>query len=597
MRPIIEKIKDWWRSADRTQKIVTLGGGGLLVAVATGAFIIASQPRMAPVYPGTPAAQQAGIRDELLSLGYPVDVNQKGDVLAPVDKLPEIHMQLEQAGKAPVASSRGIDWLSQTSPFTSPGQERERIKAAREGELAASIETLDSVRAARVHINFGKESPFATEGAPPTAVINITEDGSKRVSTEEAAAIARLVQNAVPGLESEGVTVITSDGRMAFDGEAMAEGSFEGTRKIDMEFAESQRREKDLQRRLDQAFGPGATIATVGVELDLDEVRTETTSETPTRQPIARNTMTETLEGGPAGSSGVSGISSNLPEALGEAQNGGEGSTGYSSEVRQEEFGRANESTLSVKAPGSVKTMTLNVLVDSEVIADPAPVQQFLDGLLAARGEREFQATVTSAPFSKAAQEAAKSAEAAASQQAILQQVISMLPAIALVILGFILIKAMRGKSSSNASGPEAALPGGGSMPFPQMPMPQPGMPVNPQDYAAYYAQQAAVSDNPLLAAAQAQQDAVMMQARALEAPVNDGDSAAALLQAMAKQQSGSDEEDAPYWAFEEDEQGEIQFKEIREKVDVPLEQIRSLAKTRPETVAQLLKSWMMEDR
>lgn len=595
MRPIIEKIKDWWRSADRTQKVVTLGGGTLLLAVAVGAFIIASQPRMAPVYPGAPGAQQAVVREELISMGYPVDVNQKGDVLAPVDKLPEIKMQLEKGGKAPAASSRGIDWLSQTSPFTSPGQERERIKAAREGELAASIETLESVRSARVHINFGKESPFATEGAPPTAVVNITENGTQMVNGEEAAAIARLVQNSVPGLESEGVTVITSDGRIAYDGEAMAEGSYEGTRKIDMEFAESQRREKDLQRRLDQAFGPGATIATVAVELDLDEVRTETKSETPTRQPLARNTMTETLEGGASGTNGMSGASANLPEALGEAQNGGEGGTGYSSEVRQEEFGRANESTLSVKAPGSVKTMTLNVLVDSEVIADPAPVQQFLDGLLAARGEREFQATVTSAPFSKAAQEAAKSAEAAASQQAILQQVISMLPAAALVILGFILIRAMRGKSMSTAASAEAALPGGGSMPFPQMPMSQPGMPSNPQEYAAFYAQQAA--DNPLLATAQAQQDAVMMQARALEAPVKDGESASAVLQAMAKAEAKPEEEEVPYWAFEEDEQGEMQFKEIREKVDVPLEQIRTLAKTRPETVAQLLKSWMMEDR
>jgi flagellar biosynthesis/type III secretory pathway M-ring protein FliF/YscJ len=41
----------------------------------------------------------------------------------------------------------------------------------------------------------------------------------------------------------------------------------------------------------------------------------------------------------------------------------------------------------------------------------------------------------------------------------------------------------------------------------------------------------------------------------------------------------------------------DVALEDIHEKVDVPLEQIKKLSKQRPETVAMLLKGWMMDDR
>ena len=35
----------------------------------------------------------------------------------------------------------------------------------------------------------------------------------------------------------------------------------------------------------------------------------------------------------------------------------------------------------------------------------------------------------------------------------------------------------------------------------------------------------------------------------------------------------------------------------IKKRLDLPLEQIKKLARQRPETVAMLLKSWISEDR
>ena len=38
------------------------------------------------------------------------------------------------------------------------------------------------------------------------------------------------------------------------------------------------------------------------------------------------------------------------------------------------------------------------------------------------------------------------------------------------------------------------------------------------------------------------------------------------------------------------------EIKAIRARINVPLEQIKHMAKTKPESVAMLLKGWMMED-
>jgi flagellar biosynthesis/type III secretory pathway M-ring protein FliF/YscJ len=40
-----------------------------------------------------------------------------------------------------------------------------------------------------------------------------------------------------------------------------------------------------------------------------------------------------------------------------------------------------------------------------------------------------------------------------------------------------------------------------------------------------------------------------------------------------------------------------IDIANIKTKIDLPLEQIKKLARQRPDTVAMLLKSWIMEDR
>jgi flagellar biosynthesis/type III secretory pathway M-ring protein FliF/YscJ len=41
----------------------------------------------------------------------------------------------------------------------------------------------------------------------------------------------------------------------------------------------------------------------------------------------------------------------------------------------------------------------------------------------------------------------------------------------------------------------------------------------------------------------------------------------------------------------------EVDVEGIKRKIDMPLEQIKKLARQRPEVVAMLLKSWVMDER
>ncbi len=49
-------------------------------------------------------------------------------------------------------------------------------------------------------------------------------------------------------------------------------------------------------------------------------------------------------------------------------------------------------------------------------------------------------------------------------------------------------------------------------------------------------------------------------------------------------------------YSDEDDEDDDVSIDSLKTKVDVPLEQIRKMARKNPEVVATLLKSWMMEE-
>lgn len=91
-------------------------------------------------------------------------------------------------------------------------QEQQRFQRALEQDLARSIQSLDAVELARVHLALPKVSPFLRDGPVATAAVLVRLRHDAQLSPEQVAAIQALVAAGVPRLQPTNVQVFDPDG-------------------------------------------------------------------------------------------------------------------------------------------------------------------------------------------------------------------------------------------------------------------------------------------------------------------------------------------------------------------------------------------------
>jgi len=517
----------------------------LLIGFLALTAYFSGQAKYQPLFAGLSPEDQATVVDGLNAAGIPSQVEASGSVSVPADKVATARMRLAQDDKLPTGG-KGSDILGSLSSFSTPAQEREAIRLAQEAALSRSISTLDSVKSAIVHISPGKDSPFADETVAPSAVVNVHLASASLPALEESKAIARLVQYAVPGLQAKNVSVIDTSGRMLFDGAEESSPTTLGNRKLQAEIAEAKRRESELQRRLDVAFGPGNTIASIQVSLDMDTV-SEQKYDFALGDKKVTEQATETMTDPKSSAIGITGADGSP------ATPGASRGPAYSSTVTANQYPSTETRTERSKAVGELTAMTVSVIANATKVEDTAPLQAILDDYLGARnGQPGFSASVQSVPFDATAVQDQKKAAAAASSSNMMGQVMSLLPVAALVVVGVLFSKSIvKAATSSRANLSTAST-------------------------RALDAGALTLSSNPALAS----------RADMARSLASDPDIQAALKEAGLESVSDLGHFDDT-----------VDVEEIRRRIDVPLEQIKKLARHRPETVAMLLKTWLLEER
>lgn len=536
MGGLVIQIRQWWETADRAQRTVAIGGGAFLALVAAFVVMFASRPQMKPAFIGLSLQDQSNVVAELSKDGFSPETNERGDVLVPSGQIQEARMKVAAAGKMPSTTGFGDEALQKLGIMETPEVEKERLKTILEGRLNETLNAADGIGSAQVHIVLADNSPFVRDKRPATASVSVTERAGGSVGRDQARAIATLVANSTPGLAINDVSVINNRMEVLWDGKQMDTGVGAINGKLQAEVSEARRREGELQAMLEPAFGPQAVIAKVNLELDFDE----TTKDTDTFEPVKVQT-TKTSETMTPNSAAATGAPTSA--ASGNYKMDNSQFTPY-----------PNETQTHVKpVGGSLKSMAIDVIVNSEKVKDTQPVKDIIDGYLGGLGADagHFTSKVTSVAFDTTASKAASDAASSSAGSQKMQQIISLLPIIALIVVGVVVMKSVGKLSKAPAM---AALPGGGTL--------------------------AITTSAPALPAAAA--EAIRMAER------NPND---ANMQQLARQMTDAglteDEAEAQLAAI----------KGISRKVNVPLEQIKKMSSDRPETVAMLIKGWLLEER
>jgi len=565
MGGLIQRIKIWWQGADRTQKLIAICGSGIFVALLLTTFLFASKPKMSLVFTNLDPEDTGSVAMEIENMGIACDYDQNGNVKVPSDKVAQVRAGLAMKGKLPKPGHNfGSDAFSKLSFISDPKVQEQQLKAIEESELSEAIQVFDGVAGANVQVTPAEDTAFESEKKPAAANVTVSEATGSMISSDEARAMANLVASSVPGLDTSKVTIFTRSGRALWDGQDMVNGTGPGINKLDLEKQESRKRRDELQETLNKVLGQGNAIAMVDVSLDMDSYHED--SNKPGKKPLSSTTISENLKTNATGAGGQppAGLTTNLPTASAGAA--GNSNSGYT--VTQSHVDNPPETVVRSgdHVPGDIKSMAITVLVNNTDPATIKSVQDLTKGYLGSRAtDPNFTASVVPTKFDTTQADAAKTAESASASSSRMAQILSILPMVALIAVAFFVIKAM-GKFANRPMPAMLAMASGG-----------PGLPMSGQGGQMFASSLPSAHSKALESANRFVLPEIVKQ-KALEAGISEEQLQAAIEEAG---EAGISVDDIP---------------SIKNKVNVPLEQIKKMASERPETVAMMIKSWLIEE-
>jgi flagellar M-ring protein FliF len=396
------------------QKMVSLVGTGALVLAAFLVFSWASAPSYTPLFSDLSPGDAASIIEQLDTSGVPYELTDGGaTVMVPRDEVYKLRIDLSAEG-LPGTSSDGYSILDDQGLSTSEFQEQTGFKRAMEGELSATIEALDDVDTAVVHLALPEREVFADEQQPPTASVLVSSRAGTTLEPQQVQAVVHLVASSVDGMDPESVTVADSSGQVLSSPDGVS--GADGTARDQQVEAVQQELHARLQAMLDRVVGPGNSTVQVTASLDFDTSVTETTDyrADPDAPPLSMSRSSETYSGpaGGTGAEGVVGPDGNFGGTTGE----GAGESAY--ESVQETQDNAIDTVVERRetAPGAIENLHVGVALDATNTQGypPREIRGLVADTIGIDPDRGDTVRVSSMPFDRSVEERAAEELAAA---------------------------------------------------------------------------------------------------------------------------------------------------------------------------------------
>ncbi len=398
------------------QKLVAVLGTAALLLAGFMVFRWAATPSYAPLYSNLSSSDASAVIDKLDTAGTPYKITNGGaTVMVPKDEVYKTRITLSGQG-LPTSSgdgAGGYDLLDKQSLSTSTFQEQTNFKRAMEGELTKTIEALNGVQTAVVHLAIPEKQVFADKQDPTTASVLIATKPGTNLSPEQVQAITNLVASSVDGLDPEKVTVADSSGRVL--SATGSSGAAASTRNQQVQDYQDEMNTK-IQTMLDRVVGPNNSSVAVTANLDFDKAVTEKKSYSYTKgtPPLSESKSSETFNGtNPNGQlSGVVGPDGQMGPTT--TSNGSNGTYNKSSQTSDNPVDTTVEHRET--APGGVRNLHVGVVLDAATARtiDPAQVQSLIASAVGINTQRGDTIDVSTMPFDRSSEKAAKAEIAAA---------------------------------------------------------------------------------------------------------------------------------------------------------------------------------------
>jgi len=421
MRETTRRARELGARLTPLQKVVL---GAAVLTLVAGALVLSrsgADAQMSALYTDLEPQDAATIVDQLSSRGVAYELTGAGrTIMVPKDDVYDLRVALSAEGLP--SSNEGYALLDRQGITTSEFRQHIDYQRALEGELAMTLEAMDGIDGATVHLALPEESVFVDEPGSPTASVLVTSRTGRGLGTDQVRAIVHLVASSVKDMQPDAVTVVDSSGAvLSADGVSGAGG---GDARVKAESAFEESLAASLTGLLGRVTGPGSVSVSVRADLDLDE--RQATSETfsapnedGTGAVVSESTSSEIYSGagdGPA-ATGVLG-----PDGAQVTPAAADGANAYEKQDADRTFALDRVVEQTTTAPGSLQRLHVAVLLDETAI-DAQQAEAIEEMVSTAAGidpERGDELVVTRLPFDTSI--AAEATEAAAAEEAAMQR-------------------------------------------------------------------------------------------------------------------------------------------------------------------------------
>jgi flagellar M-ring protein FliF len=238
-----------------------------------------------------------------------------GALLVPENQVHDARLKLAAQG-LPKGGITGFELMEAQRFGASQFVEQVNYQRGLEGELARSIQALQQVQSARVHLALTRNTGFLRDQPPASASVLVHLYPGRTLDPMQVGAIVHLVTNSVPGLSTKNVSVVDQNGTL-LSGESNVPGS--GVDKAQLKYRNDM--EQGYVQRIEAILvpiiGSGNVKAQVSADLDFSEIEHAEEVYKPNQRPEAasvRAQQTSERSGGGGGAvAGVPGAVSNQP--------------------------------------------------------------------------------------------------------------------------------------------------------------------------------------------------------------------------------------------------------------------------------------------
>jgi flagellar M-ring protein FliF len=380
----------------------------------------ASKPDMAALYTGLSSTDAGAVTASLDSQHIKYTITGGGGTIM-VSRKDVDKTRIDLSAKNIPAGGDSFTLLDKQGITTDQFTRNIAYQRALQGELDNAIESIDSVSAATVTLTIPQQTVFVGGAEDkPTAAVLVKTTG-EALSGDAVNAIVHLVASSIPNMNPDDVTVADSNGTVLHapgmdnqlgSNSTMAQAQTYGTAL-----------EKKIEDMITRTLGPGHAAVTVAADLDTSkstQTSTKYAEVSPgTTVPITQDNTSETLNQG-----GAPSVNGQLGVGAGTTGNAaGTGTTpttgGYAKTSTKQNLAVDNTVTNSDIPAGTVKRLSVSVLLDSAVVKPADITSIWQPNILAAAGIQTKRdgadaLKVTTVAFDKTAQQAAQKQLAAA---------------------------------------------------------------------------------------------------------------------------------------------------------------------------------------